>query len=247
MKELDRKFKALKCLIVMVFVLGFMKISNAQDLIIKNDNSTIQCKVLKISNSEIEYKKWTNLDGPIYTIDVEDVIRIDYQNGESESFNDGASCGNIHGFMTRYHGELVLNGQVLSDDEIKTLFGKKDYETYLGAKKQIHAGEFFAFIFILSAVGDVVGLDGMIKGETEQKRLQSAALLYGSLLLTNVSVPLMCVFYGIGNGRIKWLVNDFNDKHGGSMSLNLSPSFIYCNSPQLRNNYGIGFTLKMNF
>ena len=247
MKELDRKFKALNCLIVMVFVLGFMKISNAQDLIIKNDNSTIQCKVLKISNSEIEYKKWTNLDGPIYTIDVEDVIRIDYQNGESESFNDGASCGNIHGFMTRYHGELVLNGQVLSDDEIKTLFGKKDYETYLGAKKQIHVGEGFAFLFVLSAVGDVVGLNGMINGDTEQKKLESAAILYGSLLLTNVSIPLMCVFHGIGKCRMNWLVNDFNEKHSGSMSLNLYPNIMNSSSPQLRNNYCVGLTLKMNF
>ena len=247
MKELNRKLKVLKCLVVMIFVFSFIEISNAQDVIVKNDNSTIQCKVLKISNSEIEYKKWTNLDGPIYIVDIEDVLRINYQNGESEIFNDGTSCDNIRGFMTRYHGDLVLNGKVLSNDEIKTLFGKKDYETYMGAKKQIHAGEFFAFMFIISAVGDVVGLNGMINGDTEQKILQSAAILYGSLLLTNVSVPLMCVFYGIGNGRIKWLVNDFNDKHSDSMSFSLSPSIMISSFPHLQNNYGVGLTLKMSF
>ena len=247
MKELDRKFKVLKCLIVMVFVLGFMKISNAQDLIIKNDNSTIQCKVLKISNSEIEYKKWTNLDGPIYTIDVEDVIRIDYQNGESENFNDCVSYDNIRGFMTRDHCDLVLNGRVLSDEEVKSLFGNKGYETYVGAKKQMYASELWGFVFALSLIGDAAGLSDMIHWNTEDDRLKSIALFSGSLLLTNVSIPLMCVFRGVGKGRLNWLVDDFNERHNNSMSFSIVPSLMNCEMPQLQNNYDFGLTLKMNF
>lgn len=247
MKELNRKIKVLKCLVVFILVFGFMKISYAQDVIIKNDNSTIECKVLKISNSEIEYKKWTNLDGPIYTIDVEDVIRIDYQNGESENFNDCVLYDNIRGFMTRDHCDLVLNGRVLSDEEVKSLFGNKGYETYVGAKKQMHASELWGFIFALSLIGDAAGLSGMIHWNTEDDRLKSTALFSGSLLLTNVSIPLMCVFRGVGKGRLNWLVDDFNERHNNSMSFSIVPSLMNCEMPQLQNNYGVGLTIKMKF
>ena len=40
--------------------------ASAQDLIVKKDGSVIQAKVTKIGTSEVEYKKWSNQDGPQY-------------------------------------------------------------------------------------------------------------------------------------------------------------------------------------
>lgn len=57
----------------------------AQDIIQKKDATEIQAKVLKITDTEIEYQRWDNPDGPIYTIPAEDVFTITYQNGSKES------------------------------------------------------------------------------------------------------------------------------------------------------------------
>jgi len=58
----------------------------AQDVILIKDNTTILSKVLEISNTEIKYKKWSNQDGPTYTINCSEVTRINFQNGEVEQF-----------------------------------------------------------------------------------------------------------------------------------------------------------------
>lgn len=63
----------------------------AQDIIVKKDGSIIQSKVQKIGTQEVEYKKWTNQDGPTYTIAISDILAINYQNGEKETFDNKAT------------------------------------------------------------------------------------------------------------------------------------------------------------
>ena len=69
--------------------------ASAQDLIVKKDGTVIQSKVTKVGTTEVEYKKWSNQDGPQYSIAVADILAINYQNGEKETFEnvgaDGAS------------------------------------------------------------------------------------------------------------------------------------------------------------
>lgn len=60
--------------------------SNAQDVIVKRDGSTIISKVLEVNTGDIKYKKFSNLDGPTYTIDKADVMAINYENGEKDVF-----------------------------------------------------------------------------------------------------------------------------------------------------------------
>ena len=62
--------------------------ASAQDLIVKKDGSVIQAKVTKVGTSEVEYKKWSNQDGPQYSIAVADILAINYQNGEKETFEN---------------------------------------------------------------------------------------------------------------------------------------------------------------
>ncbi len=58
----------------------------AQDIIVQKDGSTIQAKVLKVSQSEVEYKKFGNLEGPTYTISTKDLQCINYENGTKDTF-----------------------------------------------------------------------------------------------------------------------------------------------------------------
>lgn len=68
--------------------------ASAQDLIVKRDGTVIQAKVMKVGTSEVEYKKWSNQDGPQYSISVTDILAINYKNGEKETFENVTANGN---------------------------------------------------------------------------------------------------------------------------------------------------------
>jgi hypothetical protein len=58
----------------------------AQDVIVTTDSQTIEAKVVEITDSQIRYHKFSNLDGPIFNISKSNVLRIAYENGETENF-----------------------------------------------------------------------------------------------------------------------------------------------------------------
>lgn len=60
----------------------------AQDIIIKKDFSIIKSKVVEVASSIVKYKKYSNIDGPIYTIEAKDIIAINYENGEKDVFEN---------------------------------------------------------------------------------------------------------------------------------------------------------------
>ena len=70
----------------------------AQDVIVKKDGSTILSKVIEIGTSEVKYKKFSNQNGPTYSIVKSDVQTINYENGEREDFsqNTGMVQKKIH-------------------------------------------------------------------------------------------------------------------------------------------------------
>lgn len=84
----------------------------AQDLILKKNADEIEAKVVKVTDSYIEYKKWSNLDGPSYEIPAKDVFLIKYQNGT----RDVISTSDSQGFdrtatvqtKPRYQGEFAF-------------------------------------------------------------------------------------------------------------------------------------------
>lgn len=65
---------------------------SAQDILTKRNGDEIEVKVLKISDSEVEYKKWSNPNGPSYTVSKSDVFMIKYKNGEKDVFSDTPSA-----------------------------------------------------------------------------------------------------------------------------------------------------------
>ena len=54
----------------------------AQDVIVKKDGSTIVCRVVEVNQTEVVYKRWSNLEGPNYVMNLADVSAINYENGE---------------------------------------------------------------------------------------------------------------------------------------------------------------------
>ena len=72
---------------VLVWCIASLTVS-AQDVIVKKDGSTILSKVTEIGTTDVKYKKWSNIEGPLYTIAKANVQSINYENGEVETFSE---------------------------------------------------------------------------------------------------------------------------------------------------------------
>lgn len=69
--------------------------ASALDVIVKTDGSSVEAKVLNISSTEVQFKKHSNLDGPTYTLPVNNIVSITYANGEVEYFAGSTGAGVI--------------------------------------------------------------------------------------------------------------------------------------------------------
>ena len=58
----------------------------AQDVIVKKDGSTILAKVVTVGENEVEYKKYNNQGGPTYKISVSNILSINYESGDKDTF-----------------------------------------------------------------------------------------------------------------------------------------------------------------
>ena len=58
----------------------------AQDMIVKKDFSVIKSKVIEVSSSIVKYKKYSNLEGPLYSIETKEIVAINYENGDKDIF-----------------------------------------------------------------------------------------------------------------------------------------------------------------
>ncbi len=80
-------------LFLLLSIIGLSAFS--QDLIMKNDLQNIEAKVIEITPSEIKYKSFSNLEGPLISILKIDVKMIKYENGELMYLNTGQQNTNI--------------------------------------------------------------------------------------------------------------------------------------------------------
>lgn len=82
-----RLFSLFTCMIL----LGMNTNLFSQDVIFLSNGNEINAKVIKIGDSEIEYKKWNNQEGPTYNEKTSNIFLIKYQNGEKDYFNNTKS------------------------------------------------------------------------------------------------------------------------------------------------------------
>lgn len=58
----------------------------AQDVIVKKDGTTILSKVLEVNEENLKYKKFKNLQGPTYSVSLSEIMSVNYENGEKDTF-----------------------------------------------------------------------------------------------------------------------------------------------------------------
>ena len=61
-------------------------VAMAQDVIVLRDGDVIQSKVLEVGEDGVKYKKWSNVDGPTYSMSIANILAINYQNGTKDNF-----------------------------------------------------------------------------------------------------------------------------------------------------------------
>lgn len=85
--------------------------ASAQDVIVKNDNSTILCRIVEVNNNEVVYLKWSDLNGPRYVMDRSLISNINYQDGRQDKLNQQIS--NAYAPGNQQTGAAQFNDNIL--------------------------------------------------------------------------------------------------------------------------------------
>ena len=82
-----------RLIIIAIALLGSILAAKAQDVIKTRSGEDILAKVSEVTPYSIKYKRFSNLDGPTYTMDIVNVIMIQYENGEKDVFDRALAQG----------------------------------------------------------------------------------------------------------------------------------------------------------
>lgn len=101
----------------------------AQDVIVKRDGSTILCRVVEVNKTEVVYKRWTNLNGPNYVMNLSDLSAINYENGEKIRMDETQKSENTPATTTPTPlptAQKNTGQQTVSDDVLLRMTGKPE-------------------------------------------------------------------------------------------------------------------------
>lgn len=216
---------------------------NAQDYIFTYEGEKIAVKVVEVGPDELLYKKWSNLDGPNYRLPLSGVQKVEYQNGDVETFGD--QYGNT-GMVKRFRGQVggygadlsyyyeypsgpvYRNGSALFIKDAHVNAGAVlDPDLYRQWRKGVNMKLAGMTMWVLGAscVGAGLSMLGFPQDATP-------AFVAGGLLLA-VGVPL----HVFGNVKLDDVIGEHNSRHA------LAGGF----SPEINfgiQNYGLGLALK---
>lgn len=137
---IHRKHVLYNKIIIIVAALASSYIANSQDLITKTNGEDVKAKVLEISGNEVKFKKFNNLEGPIYTVLKSEILIIRYENGGKEIFDN---------IKTE-----VLSMKVTSPVPVNWKFqGQDDAMRYYRGYKGAQAGTFWTSFLLSPIVG----------------------------------------------------------------------------------------------
>ncbi len=76
-----------KFIVALSLIFSFLTVA-AQDVIVRRDGSQLAGKVIEVTESIVKYTKVNHQDGPIYSINTDNIMRINYENGDVDVFVD---------------------------------------------------------------------------------------------------------------------------------------------------------------
>lgn len=257
-----------KIILLFVFALTIQFV-NAQDVLIKTNGENLTVKVQKISDVDIEYKLFSNLDGPVYSIKRTEVFQIRYQNGSVENISvNSGNTDNTNKSTPDLENKSANNNSpdnksISSNSNLFVFKSPWKKTTYNG--KELRRMTHFEFITILKEdnraistyrTGNALSLFGsgvLIAGSIADIAYLATPLysygggyyyydyLGGSLILLAAALVNLPCQLGARSLHIKSM-RVYNSDKGGT-SLKLSPTPIY----GLNGKCSPGFNLRMTF
>lgn len=99
----------------------------AQDVIVKKDGSTIVCRVIELTSTEIVYKKWSDLNGSNYVMNRDDASAINYENGKKVNLSEAT---NLYAPNNQNDGTQQYNDKALLRIDAESYNPYKKVKTY---------------------------------------------------------------------------------------------------------------------
>lgn len=164
----------------------------AQDVIVCKDGTSLLGKVAEVTEAEVKYRKADNPDGPLYTLKVADLMRINYENGQSDIF---ARDGQLP--------STVLAGPTgdVKDTDLLAFYAKEQSDYSLPKKLKrtafIGGGSFIAVGITLMIIG--CNRAGGFNPDND------AAIFIPGIALTTIGIAWMPTFYFIAKNKQKKL------------------------------------------
>ena len=132
----------------------------AQDVIVKKDGSTVVCRIVEVTKTEVIYKKWSDQQGSNYIVNQKDLTAIHHENGTKTTFDAAPAVP--------AETAPSADAQPLTDAELLKMAGVQDgtlqHEMMQKAKRLkkvgwIVGGSMFAIGGALTIAGGTVLLD----------------------------------------------------------------------------------------
>ena len=70
-------------LLSIIVLLSISSTAKTQDIIYKNDGSKIEAKIVKIAQDVVKYKKYSDIEGTIFLMEISEITMIRYESGKN--------------------------------------------------------------------------------------------------------------------------------------------------------------------
>jgi|GEM_PF-2276448 len=216
----------------------------SQDVIVKKDGSTILSKVLEVGEEYVKYKKWSNTQGPDYTIKVIDIISINYENGDKDDFSTTtntpktSTINNNVGINTS-SAITATNNNTYTKEELDKAINEAAYN----AAKKSRAGRGY---IIAGGILTFVGLSNLISGVGIMAAIDPAnGVGIGCLVGGTIVTTLGGCMIGSGRSERKYYAVNKMIKHEFELgNYTLTPSVdMYTNKDAEFSGLGAGLCL----
>ena len=246
-----------KVLLAFSIILGCSLSAFAQDIITKKDGTDIQAKILEVNTSEIKYKRFSNLEGPVFTMPKSDILIIRYENGENEVFNENPKAVFLNTEQTVYPG--------MRYKEYKNFYNTHNYVRQTGDPySPFWVG--FAEVFIPGLGEGIAGEWGRAAGfffsnlglgllsyTQRTPYVQNGytyyeySSLYWVIMAARLGLNIWSICDAVHVAKVKNMYNQDLRAQRASLDFNLEPYFAY--TPYSMNGMQpvAGLSLKVNF
>jgi hypothetical protein len=190
-------------------------IAFSQDNIVFKNGDEINAKISEVGESNIKYRKFNNLDGPIYTKSKDEIFYIKYSNGEKEMFTDNVYNKSSNNTINK---KILISGASIFN--YTNTFENDDWYSTSNLNLTASVGGFLTRNFVL---GGSLSFQNISTGSNS-----NSAVAIGPFIRGYADDFYSQVGYGIGKDLNVFSVGlGYQVFLNNSESVSLNPTFIY--------------------